>query len=344
MAGPIHLLFRDYVFFFSYIQPPPKDGGSVWSDVDGLVRLNSALFTNFLNALPLASVNPKRIMLQTGAKNYGLHNGATKVPQSEDAPRVTFEPNFYYPQEDALFDYCAKNPSCGWNIVMPGPILGAVPDSPMNGCYGLGIYASVCRKLGHPLEFPGDHHQYQMPQTCSSAAMNAYLEEWSVLTPGAKNQKFNASDNSAFTWEATLPRVAQWYGLDCITPPDNAEYMEIEAPYNPRGYGPKAKVRVRFSFAQWAQKPEVKRAWRELHDEYGLRGPAEFSDEEIQKYFSFLDVFFVVFGTMLMSTDKAHKLGFHGYVDSSQSILEVLDELAKIKMIPPVPKVKVEFL
>ena len=44
------------------------------------------------------------------------------------------------------------------------------------------------------------------------------------------------------------------------------------------------------------------------------------------------------------STDKAHKLGFHGYVDSSESLLEVLDDLAKLKMIPPVPKVKVEFL
>ena len=30
-----------------------------------------ALLSNFLDALPLASITPKRIMLQTGAKNYG---------------------------------------------------------------------------------------------------------------------------------------------------------------------------------------------------------------------------------------------------------------------------------
>ena len=34
-------------------------------------------------------------------------------------------------------------------------------------------------------------------------------------------------------------------------------------------------------------------------------------------------------------------MGFHGFVDSAQSLLQVFDDLAQIKMIPPVPKVKV---
>jgi hypothetical protein len=37
------------------------------SDADGVV----ALLQNFCEALPLADIKPKRIMLQTGAKNYG---------------------------------------------------------------------------------------------------------------------------------------------------------------------------------------------------------------------------------------------------------------------------------
>jgi hypothetical protein len=44
------------------------------------------------------------------------------------------------------------------------------------------------------------------------------------------------------------------------------------------------------------------------------------------------------------SSDKARKLGWHGFVDSNESLLEVFEDLAKLKMIPPVPKVKVEFL
>lgn len=42
-------------------------------------------------------------------------------------------------------------------------------------------------------------------------------------------------------------------------------------------------------------------------------------------------------------TDKGRKLGWHGFVDSSESLLEVFDELARLKMIPPVPKVDVKF-
>lgn len=43
------------------------------------------------------------------------------------------------------------------------------------------------------------------------------------------------------------------------------------------------------------------------------------------------------------STDKGRKLGFHGFVDSAESFLEVFDDLARIKMIPPVPKEKLQF-
>lgn len=41
--------------------------------------------------------------------------------------------------------------------------------------------------------------------------------------------------------------------------------------------------------------------------------------------------------------DKAGKLGWHGFVDTAESILAVFDDLARIKMIPPVPKVEVKF-
>ena len=65
--------------------------------------------------------------------------------------------------------------------------------------------------------------------------------------------------------------------------------------------------------------------------------------------------------------DKSRKLGWHGksyvvkpsfdvskrilmdflsesgFVDSSESFLEVFEDLAKLKMVPPVPKVKVSF-
>jgi nucleoside-diphosphate-sugar epimerase len=56
----------DHVFFFSYVQPPPLPGKGLWSDADEMARVNSELVKNFLEGLKLASITPKRFMLQTG--------------------------------------------------------------------------------------------------------------------------------------------------------------------------------------------------------------------------------------------------------------------------------------
>ena len=65
---------------------------------------------------------------------------------------------------------------------MPSSILGAVLDAAMNAAYPLAVYAAVCAHLGEPLDFPGSIESWQMTQIASSAMLNAYLEEWSVLT------------------------------------------------------------------------------------------------------------------------------------------------------------------
>ena len=78
----------DHVFFFSYIQVEPKPGKGLWSDADEMARVNALLVRNFLEALKFASIKPQRFMLQTGAKNYGVHLGPTKLPQEETDPRI----------------------------------------------------------------------------------------------------------------------------------------------------------------------------------------------------------------------------------------------------------------
>lgn len=41
--------------------------------------------------------------------------------------------------------------------------------------------------------------------------------------------------------------------------------------------------------------------------------------------------------------DKSRKLGWHGFVDSSEAMLNVFQDFAKLKMVPPIPMVKVGF-
>jgi hypothetical protein len=134
----------DFVFFYSYAQPKPDPGAGLWTNAQELVDVNcmipdspsppprtlahlsdmvpahpspaAARLRNFLSALPMASLAPSRILLQTGAKNYGVHIGRARTPFLESDPRVTLQPNFYYPQEDLLFDYCTAHPGTSWNI------------------------------------------------------------------------------------------------------------------------------------------------------------------------------------------------------------------------------------
>jgi hypothetical protein len=168
---------------------------------------------------------------------------------------------------------------------MPGPILGAVPDAAMNAAFPLAVYATVCAKLGTPLEFPGDIDSWQMNQSMSSSMLNAYMEEWAVLL-GPPNEKYNTCDSSAFAWESFWPRFAGWYGIESKGPQDGDKYSESVTRFNPRGYGPKGVTRRKFSVTEWAKKKEVKNAWKELAEEHGLT-QKELVD--VDRVFGFLD-------------------------------------------------------
>ncbi len=83
-----------------------------------ITTLLAALLRNFLAALDIARITPKRFLLQTGAKNYGVHIGPARTPMVESDPRVTLEPNFYYPVSPRVsnsmtsIDFCtARRPS-----------------------------------------------------------------------------------------------------------------------------------------------------------------------------------------------------------------------------------------
>jgi nucleoside-diphosphate-sugar epimerase len=176
-------------------------------------------------------------MLQTGAKHYGLHLGPTIAPQHETDPRVYLEPNFYYAQEDMLFDYC-KEAGVEWNVVRPSMILGAVKEAAMNMVYPLGVFGAIHAHLGRSMAFPGDSGAFQNVVDMSTAKMNGYLEEWAVLSPNTGNEAFNAVDNCPFTVGKFWITFAQWYGVGYEVPDEKTEYKSVQTSYEPppRGY------------------------------------------------------------------------------------------------------------
>lgn len=243
---------------------------------------------NFLEGLVLAEVVPKSVLLQLGAKYYGVHLGPGLAPLEESDPRILLEPNFYYHQEDLLKDFATKHGS-SWVTTRPSAIPGAVPDAAMNLCFPLAVYALVQKHLGNPLEWPADLEAWQSIQTFSSAQMNSYFSEWTVLS-GNVNQSFNIEDGCVFSWGKFWPKMAARFDMSWKGPnvQDDATFNEIKTPYTPppRGYGPAATMRFRFTLTEWAKRPEVQDAWKDIAAKHQLREPAL---RDVDRIFGFAD-------------------------------------------------------
>lgn len=232
------------------------------------------MLRNFLKSLELAESIPRRFLLQTGAKHYGIHIGPTLTPMEEDDPRYLRQPNFYFPQEDVLKEWCGRH-SISWNITRPGFIVGAVPEAAMNIVYGLALYAAVQKELEGKLEFPADVAAWDVEKHLSSATLIGYHAEWAILEEHTKNQTLNISDSSSFTYGKFWPILAGWYGLEYGLPEqDESSYTTVTMPYPappPRGFGGPGKVRLTWTLEKWASRPEVKAAWNQLKDRYSLQ-------------------------------------------------------------------------
>lgn len=244
-------------------------------------------------------------MLQTGGKNYGVHQGHVNVPLTEGAPRVELEPNFYYTQEDLLVKYSQTHPGVSYNVTMPQWILAAVAGTDMTIFYPLAVYAVIQRKLNQPLRYPGDLLSWDNNHPISSGFILGTFYEWLVLTEGTAGESFNITDGSEFTFSKLWPILASWFDLKWLPPREDASYHEVELPFVPRGYvgdlvvsltfdhllmsyvryGPKGKLRSTFSFIDWAKEPATRQAWAELKQEYELK-PEPLQDPD--KTFAFL--------------------------------------------------------
>jgi hypothetical protein len=168
------------------------------------------LLRNFLSSLDIAGIKPSRFLLQTGAKNYNVHQGPSRTPYVESDPRNNIEPNFYYPQEDLLFDYCKSHPGISWNIICPAWVIGATTNAAMNALHPLAIYAAVQAHKGQKMEYPGAYENWLSVGEHSTAYLTGYLSEWAVLEEKCANQKFNASDTCPIPNNRLWPEVARW--------------------------------------------------------------------------------------------------------------------------------------
>ncbi|KAG9186816.1 hypothetical protein G6011_09924 [Alternaria panax] len=327
----------DYVFYYAYLPPGKGMNDMDPSSAEALIEANVPPFRNFIASLPKAELKPKRILLQTGGKNYGMHIGRGRQPVIESDPQPKhLSPNFYYHQEDILFKYCEEHPETDWTIVMPAGIIGAVQAAAMNTFLAYGVYAAVQAHRKQPLQFPADFNSWQGDYTHSTARLTGYLSEWAVLEDSAKFQRFNAQDGGIFTWDRFWNELGRWFGADIRGPEeDESKYETIYlagGEDSPLGYGPPIESRMIYPLRKWVEETNVAKDWEEMMKQ--SNGQLTMNVPEVDKQtFAMADFSFAVVGTL--SGHKVRRFGFNGYVDTMESIFETYQEMAKLGMLPP---------
>ncbi|UGX92030.1 SDR family oxidoreductase [Bradyrhizobium barranii subsp. barranii] len=180
------------------------------------IRVNAAMVRNVLEALSGADTL-SHVALVTGLKHYlGPFESYGKgrlpaTPFREEQPRLDVE-NFYYAQEDELFD-AARRGGFSWSIHRPHTIIGYAIGNAMNMGTTLAVYATICRETGRPFLFPGSAMQWTGLTDMTDARLLARHLEWAATTTVARDQAFNVVNGDVFRWSWMWARLAGWFGL-----------------------------------------------------------------------------------------------------------------------------------
>lgn len=275
-------------------------------------EINGAMFRHVLQAVIPNAPNLRHICLQTGVKHYvGPFESFGKplfqphdTPFTEDLPRLN-TPNFYYTQEDILFEEVKKKEGWTWSVHRPQVIFGFSPYSLMNIIGTLCVYAAICKHQNIPLIFPGTKDAWEGYSVASDAELIAEQQIWAAVDPNAGNEAFNCNNGDVFKWKHL------WKVL--------AEQFDIEE------YGFEEGDRV--SLSEFMKGKEG--VWEEILKENQLQ-PTKL--EEVGAGW-FTDLILSGAG-FLDSMNKSKEHGFFGFRNSKYSFITWIDKMRAYKIVP----------
>jgi len=177
--------------------------------------VNGAMFRNALQAA-VAAGGLQHAALVTGLKHYlgSFENYAAvelDTPFSEDQPRVA-GPNFYYTQEDILFELAAAH-GFSWSVARPHTMVGYAPGNAMNLGTSLAVYASICKATGRTFVYPGSPQQYAGVTDMTDAGILARHLVWSSTTAAAADKAFNVVNGDVFRWKKLWRQIAAYFEI-----------------------------------------------------------------------------------------------------------------------------------
>ncbi len=286
-----------HVFICTWLRQPTEEEN---------VRVNGDMTRNLFAAL--AGKPLVHTALVTGTKHYlgpfesyGQTNAET--PFREDNPRLPGL-NFYYTQEDILFDAAAKG-NFGWTVHRSHTMIGYARGNAMNMGVTLAVYATLCKESGQPFVFPGSHEQWNALTDVTDAHILAEQLEWAANTPAAYGHAFNISNGDLFRWRWLWPQLAAYFGVEPQGPPPQP------APLEGRMSG-------------------ASKAWKDLATKHHLVEP------DVDKLVSWWHTDGDLGRTIECVNDmtQSRLLGFTAYRPTLASFFELFDRLKAERVIP----------
>lgn len=283
-----------HMLYAAFVQPT----GLSWAD---LSALNAKMFEGLMDVVDAHMPNLKRVVLMQGQKYYGSHLGPYKTPTKEDDDRHE-PPNFYFDQQDTMFERAEK---ANWDGVCLRPhiVAGIAPKSPMNLVMQIGLYASLCKELGTPLNFPGKPSAMKTLQQANHAQLLANSVEWAMTEPRCGGEAFNITNGDNIRWETMWPKIADIFDME-PGPPQSMSLVEFGA--------------------------EHAGLWKEIAEREGLQ------EGDLGKLadWHFSDYIYNIDWDVAANTIKARKFGFQHCMDTEDMMCDLLRELREQKWIP----------
>jgi len=288
-----------HVFFNAWSRQPTEAENCV---------VNGAMLRNLLHAVE-SSPRLRHVSLVTGLKHYlgpfeAYALSKPDTPFREEQERLPYE-NFYYTQEDILFESAARV-GFNWSVHRPHTVIGWSIGNAMNMGVTLAVYATICRETGRPFVFPGSREQYDAATDVTDSRILARQLEWAATSPAAANQALNIVNGDIFRWRRMWPIIAEDLGVEpALYPGEPTPLVEQMADMKPIWKGIVSKHNLQpypiDKLASW---------WH--------------SDADLgRKIEAFTDV------------SKSRRLGFLEYQETPGSFRDLFNRLRAERIIPP---------
>ncbi|MFI7171710.1 SDR family oxidoreductase [Rhodococcoides fascians] len=287
-----HLTDVTHIFYAAYQERP------TWAE---LVPPNLAMLVNVVTVIEDSSPDLEHVSLMQGYKVYGAHLGPFKTPARESDP-PHMPPEFNVDQQQFL-ESRQVGKKWSWSAIRPSVVCGVALGNPMNLATVIAVYATMCKKLGVPMRFPGKPGAFGSLLEMTDASLLAEATVWAATTPACANQAFNITNGDLFRWNDMWPRIADIFGLDTATPlpMSLADVMADQEPL-----------------------------WNSIVAEHELK-PTPYRDVSS---WAFGDFVFSWEYDVISDGSKARRMGFHRFVDTEAMFAGIVTDLRRQRIIP----------